>query len=56
VKLVFRPVGRGNWRTLVVQIIEGSELLFPALRDGPAEVGQVWTIQGRDWRLVEIRA
>lgn len=50
--LVLRPRGRGNWRPLVLLVHSGpAELLFPALRDGPVKVGDLWTIQGRQWRV-----
>lgn len=54
--IVLVPCGRGRWRKLVLEVIEGSALLFAALRDAPAEPGQVWEIQGRRWRIVEVRS
>lgn len=53
--LFLRPIGRGNWRPLVLAVHSGPvELLFPALRDGAARVGDVWTIQGRQWRVSRV--
>lgn len=50
--LILRPVGRGNWKPLVLVVHSGpAEMLFPALRDGPVKRGDVWTIQGRRWRV-----
>jgi hypothetical protein len=67
VKLVLRPVGPGNWRPLVLVVegfprIQGS--LFRGNRwskdsiDADRELvksGDVWTIDGRKWRVAEVK-
>lgn len=53
--VTLRPVGRGNWRPLVL-VIHRPAQLFPELRDGEGVVapGQVWELAGRKWRIVEV--
>jgi hypothetical protein len=67
VKLVLRPVGRGNWRPLVLTVqgfprIQGS--LFrglPGVADSIdadrqlIKAGAEWVIDGRRWRVAEVR-
>lgn len=52
--LTLRPVGRGNWQPLVLEIKAGQELLFPALRDGVPAPEQRWVIFGREYRIVKV--
>jgi len=56
VKVVLVPVGRGNWRALVLEVGGPAATdLFPAIREGQVKVGDRWTIAGREWRIVEVR-
>jgi hypothetical protein len=53
--IVLRPIGRGNWQPLELEVRRGQEMLFPALRDGEVKPEQRWIIFGREYRVVEIR-
>lgn len=66
-KLVLRPIGRGNWRPLVLevkafprkqgQLFRGhqGEQSIDADRE-LARVGDTWAIGGRPWRVSEVRS
>jgi len=48
--LVLRPVGRGNWATLLLQV-SGRRAPLPL----EVHVGQRMHFAGKDWRVVEVR-
>lgn len=66
--IILRPIGRGNWRPLVLSVerfprIQGS--LFrgtPWVKDTIdadqqiVRAGDLWTIDGRKWRVAEVKA
>ena len=59
--VVLRPVGRGNWRPLVLEVRRLPRVQGYLFRRDDADVqlvrlGDVWTIDGRDWRVAEVRA
>jgi hypothetical protein len=67
VKVVLRPVGRGNWRPLVLTVDRFPRRQGVLFRGNPwsadsidadkdlAKVGDVWTLGGRKWRVAEVR-
>jgi hypothetical protein len=67
VKVTLRPVGRGNWRPLVLTVDKFPRLQGSLFRGTPwkddsidadkrlVRVGDVWTIDGRAWRVAEVR-
>lgn len=58
-RVTLRPVGRGNWRPLVFDIVS-----FPRKQgylfhkdDGELEIvkpREVWIIDGREWRVAKV--
>lgn len=67
-KLVLRPVGRGNWRPLVMAVERFPRIQGSLFRGTPwksdtidadrqlVKVGDVWRIDGREWRVSEVSA
>lgn len=64
-RVTLRPVGRGNWRPLVLEVLQFPRqqgLLFrghPGAESIDADRdlvrrGDVWTIAGRDWRVAKV--
>lgn len=61
--LILRPVGRGNWKPLVLTVESGGEMLLPnhLVRGVEPVVHQratsdwTLTIEGRHWRVSEVR-
>lgn len=65
-KVTLRPVGRGNWRPLVLEVRgfpREQGLLFrghPGSESIDADrqlvrVGGIWTIEGRPWRVAKVQ-
>lgn len=66
-KLVLRPLGRGNWRPLVLNVERFPRLQGSLFRGKPHSAdtidadrqlvrsGDVWVIDGRQWRVSEVR-
>lgn len=65
--LVLRPIGRGNWRPLRVEVVGFPRVQGMLFRGSPDRVdsidadrslvkqGDVWVIDGRHWRVAEVR-
>lgn len=65
-KVTLRPVGRGNWRPLVLDVRgfpRQQGMLFrghPGTESIDADRdlirrGSIWVIDGREWRVAEVR-
>jgi hypothetical protein len=52
--LTLRPLGRGNWRKLVLEIAVPADL-FPAVRERQVQARERWFMAGRWWRILEVR-
>lgn len=60
VTVVLRPVGRGNWRPLVLTFESYPRLQGALFRKHDedldlAQAGDVWQLAGRAWRVAEVR-
>jgi hypothetical protein len=58
-KVVLRPVGRGGWRPLVLEVKSFPRQQGYLFRKDDAErdlvkKGDTWTIDGRQWRVSEV--
>ena len=65
--LVLRPVGRGNWRPMVLEVkafprLQGTLFRGTKWREDSIDadrqlvkVGDTWTVDGRQWRVSEVR-
>lgn len=51
--LTLVPIGRGNWRKLVLNVPTPADL-FPSVRDAVVAVDERWFMAGRWWRVVEV--
>jgi hypothetical protein len=66
-RVVLRPVGRGRWRPLVLKVEGFPRVQGLLFRGNPysaesidadrqlVRVGDVWVIDGRSWRVAEVR-
>ncbi len=66
-KLTLRPLGRGNWRPLRLEVTGYPRLQGQLFRGTPhgresidadrelVKAGDVWMIDGRRWRVAEVR-
>lgn len=64
--LILRPLGRGNWRPLVLDVRGFPRVQGFLFRGHPGaesidsdrelvKLGDVWQIDGREWRVSEVR-
>jgi hypothetical protein len=67
-KVTLRPVGRGNWRPLVLEVTGYPRRQGSLFRGHPArgaasidaeldlvKRGDTWVIDGRPWRVAEVK-